>query len=107
MRPSPVGEEVPQVLAGLTFVLTGTLAHSGMTRDEAGGAPGEGHGGQVSGSVSKKTSFVVAGKNAGLRQGVALGVPRATTKVPREVWRFRGCLCWTDSPRLVGPLELF
>ena len=31
-----VGEEVPQVLAGLTFVLTGTLTHSGMTRDEAG-----------------------------------------------------------------------
>ena len=31
-----VGEEVPQVLAGLTFVLTGMLAHSGMTRDEAG-----------------------------------------------------------------------
>ncbi len=30
------GEEVPQVLAGLTFVLTGTLVNSGMTRDEAG-----------------------------------------------------------------------
>ena len=58
------GEEVPQVLAGLTFVLTGTLTHSGMTRDEAG-ARLKAMGAKVSGSVSKKTSFVVAGGNAG------------------------------------------
>ena len=58
------GEEVPQVLAGLTFVLTGTLTHSGMTRDEAG-ARLKAMGAKVSGSVSKKTSFVVAGENAG------------------------------------------
>lgn len=91
-----VGEEVPQVLAGLTFVLTGTLAHSGMTRDEAG-ARLKAMGAKVSGSVSKKTSFVVAGENAGSKydKAVALGVPvldeaqllnlLETGEVPREV----------------------
>ena len=70
------GEEVPQVLAGLTFVLTGTLTHSGMTRDEAG-ARLKAMGAKVSGSVSKKTSFVVAGENAGSKydKAQALGVP--------------------------------
>ena len=70
------GEEVPQVLAGLTFVLTGTLTHSGMTRDEAG-ARLKAMGAKVSGSVSKKTSFVVAGENAGSKydKAVALDVP--------------------------------
>lgn len=91
-----VGEEVPQVLAGLTFVLTGTLTHSGMTRDEAG-ARLKAMGAKVSGSVSKKTSFVVAGENAGSKydKAVALGVPvldeaqllnlLETGEVPREV----------------------
>ncbi|MEY8405853.1 NAD-dependent DNA ligase LigA [Adlercreutzia muris] len=71
-----VGEAVPQVLAGLTFVLTGTLAASGMTRDEAG-ARLKAMGAKVSGSVSKKTSFVVAGESAGSKydKAVALGVP--------------------------------
>ncbi|MEF2671736.1 MULTISPECIES: NAD-dependent DNA ligase LigA [Adlercreutzia] len=90
------GEEVPQVLAGLTFVLTGTLTHSGMTRDEAG-ARLKAMGAKVSGSVSKKTSFVVAGENAGSKydKAVALGVPvldeaqllnlLETGEVPREV----------------------
>ena len=61
---------------GLTFVLTGTLTHSGMTRDEAG-ARLKAMGAKVSGSVSKKTSFVVAGENAGSKydKAVALGVP--------------------------------
>ena len=70
------GEEVPQVLAGLTFVLTGTLTHSGMTRDEAG-ARLKAMGAKVSGSVSKKTSFVVAGEAAGSKydKAVTLGVP--------------------------------
>lgn len=91
-----VGEEVPQVLAGLTFVLTGTLTHSGMTRDEAG-ARLKAMGAKVSGSVSKKTSFVVAGENAGSKydKAQALGVPvldeaqllnlLETGEVPREV----------------------
>ena len=90
------GEEVPQVLAGLTFVLTGTLTHSGMTRDEAGTRL-KAMGAKVSGSVSKKTSFVVAGENAGSKydKAVALGVPvldeaqllnlLETGEVPREI----------------------
>ncbi|HSU20129.1 MAG TPA: helix-hairpin-helix domain-containing protein, partial [Acidobacteriaceae bacterium] len=49
-------------LAGLTFVLTGTLPT--LTRDEAK-ARIESAGGKVSGSVSKKTSYVVAGEEAG------------------------------------------
>ena len=70
------GEEVPQTLAGITFVLTGTLVKSGMTRDEAG-ARLKAMGAKVSGSVSKKTGYVVAGESAGSKydKAVALGVP--------------------------------
>jgi DNA ligase (NAD+) len=50
------------VLTGRAFVLTGTLPT--MTRDEAK-ALIEAHGGKVSGSVSKKTDYVVAGSEAG------------------------------------------
>ncbi|MCI2160262.1 MAG: NAD-dependent DNA ligase LigA, partial [Olsenella sp.] len=66
--------ERPQTLAGLTFVLTGTLEH--FTRDEAG-AQLKALGAKVSGSVSKRTSFVVAGASAGskLTKAQALGVP--------------------------------
>ena len=73
--PAP-GEERPQTLAGLTFVLTGSLTQSGMTRDEAGAAL-KALGAKVSGSVSKKTSYVVAGEAAGSKydKAVALGVP--------------------------------
>ena len=46
-------EEVPQTLAGLTFVLTGSLVESGMTRDDAG-ARLKARGAKVSGSVSKR-----------------------------------------------------
>ncbi len=49
-------------LAGMTFVLTGTLEH--YSRDEAKRMI-EDAGGKVSGSVSKKTSYVVAGEEAG------------------------------------------
>ncbi|MEG2025719.1 MAG: NAD-dependent DNA ligase LigA [Gordonibacter sp.] len=71
-----VGEELPQTLAGLTFVLTGSLVESGMTRDEAG-AGLKARGAKVSGSVSKKTNFVVAGEAAGSKydKAVELGVP--------------------------------
>lgn len=59
--------------AGMTFVLTGTL--DGFTRDEAG-AIIESYGGKSSGSVSKKTSYVLAGENAGskLTKAESLGV---------------------------------
>src|SRR5690348_2506771 len=49
-------------LAGKTFVLTGTLP--GLTRDQAKKMI-EDAGGKVSGSVSKKTDFVLAGEEAG------------------------------------------
>ncbi len=66
-----------QTLAGLTFVLTGALAR--FTRDEAGAALKE-LGAKVTGSVSRKTSFVVAGEDAGSKydKALALGVPVLT-----------------------------
>ncbi len=72
----PAGEALPQTLAGLTFVLTGSLVESGMTRDEAAGRL-KALGAKVSGSVSKKTSYVVAGQDAGskLDKALGLGVP--------------------------------
>jgi DNA ligase (NAD+) len=59
--------------AGKTFVLTGTLPH--MTREEAGELILS-HGGKVSGSVSKRTDYVVAGADPGakLARAEALGV---------------------------------
>lgn len=70
------GEQLPQTLAGYTFVLTGALTQSGMTRDQAGAAL-KARGAKVSGSVSKKTSYVVAGEAAGSKydKAIALGVP--------------------------------
>ena len=55
---SPVGEK----LAGLTFVITGTLPT--LKRDDASELIKQ-NGGKVSGSVSKKTNYVLAGEEAG------------------------------------------
>ena len=60
--PKEGGIKTSDKLAGNTFVLTGTLAT--MTRDEAAEKI-KLNGGKVSSSVSKKTSYVVAGENAG------------------------------------------
>ena len=62
VRTEATGEERGEKLQGLTFVLTGTLPT--MTRDEASALIKQ-NGGKVSGSVSKKTSYVVAGDEAG------------------------------------------
>ncbi|GGS74253.1 NAD-dependent DNA ligase LigA [Nonomuraea spiralis] len=71
--PAPEKTE-PQILEGLTFVVTGTL--EAYTRDTASEALTS-RGGKVAGSVSKKTSFLVAGENAGSKydKAVGLGVP--------------------------------
>lgn len=70
---------VPQTLEGMTFVLTGTLVESGMTRDEAGERL-KAFGAKVSSSVSKKTSYVICGESAGSKRTKAesLGVPILT-----------------------------
>ncbi|MBB6351591.1 NAD-dependent DNA ligase LigA [Nonomuraea muscovyensis] len=74
MADEPAPEKGPQTLQGLTFVVTGTL--DGFTRDSAAEVLTS-RGGKVAGSVSKKTSFVVVGENAGSKydKAVSLGVP--------------------------------
>ncbi|MFY2644418.1 NAD-dependent DNA ligase LigA [Achromobacter insuavis] len=71
----PVAEAVPEdtTLAGKTFVLTGTLPN--WTREEASMRI-QAAGGKVSGSVSKKTAYLVAGEDAGskLTKAQELGV---------------------------------
>ncbi len=70
-----VRQQAAGPLAGKTFVLTGTLA--GMTRDEAK-ARLQALGAKVTGSVSRKTDYVVVGSDPGAKadKAAALGVPR-------------------------------
>ncbi len=65
---------VDRRFAGMTFVLTGALSH--FTREEAGEMI-EQRGGKASTSVSKKTTYVVAGENAGfkLKKAQELNIP--------------------------------
>ena len=67
-------DAAPQTLEGLTVVVTGTLEN--FSRDEAKEAI-LARGGKAAGSVSKKTSYVVVGENAGSKEDKAreLGVP--------------------------------
>ena len=73
LKTDATAQEREETLSGLTFVLTGTLPT--MTRDEASALIKQA-GGKVSGSVSKKTSYVVAGEEAGskLTKANELGV---------------------------------
>jgi len=70
-------EESDNRFLGMTFVLTGALEK--YTRDVAGEII-EKFGGKVSGSVSKKTSYVLAGEDAGskLTKAQSLGIPVIT-----------------------------
>ena len=73
VKPQEGSSKISDKLSGMTFVLTGTLQN--MTRDEAG-AKIKMLGGKTSSSVSKKTSYVVAGENPGSKfdKASALGV---------------------------------
>ncbi len=73
VKTSAISEPKASTLAGLTFVLTGTLPT--MSRSEAEALIKK-NGGKVSSSVSKKTSYVVAGEEAGskLTKAQALGI---------------------------------
>ena len=70
----PGGSQATPALSGLSIVITGSL--TGYTRDGATEAV-RSRGGKVTGTVSKKTDFVVAGENAGSKYDKAaeLGVP--------------------------------
>ena len=83
-------ESIDNHFAGMIFVLTGTLEK--FTREEAGEMI-EKRGGKSAGSVSKKTTYVVAGANAGskLRKAQELGIPVLTEE------EFLALLDETDS----------
>jgi len=71
---APTGPAAPQIFAGRTFVITGTLPS--MSREDATALITR-LGGKVSGSVSRKTSYLIAGADAGskLQKAQELAVP--------------------------------
>ncbi|MDO5683765.1 MAG: helix-hairpin-helix domain-containing protein, partial [Propionibacteriaceae bacterium] len=69
----PVGEALPQTLAGLSIVVTGSIP--GYTRDSAAEAIVS-RGGRSASSVSKKTDFVVVGESAGSKADKAVALKR-------------------------------
>ncbi len=73
-EPADEAPSLPQTLAGLTVVVTGSMP--GYTRDGATAAV-EARGAKAAGSVSSRTDYVVAGDGAGSKydKAVALGVP--------------------------------
>ena len=79
-------DETATTLADLTFVITGTLPT--MSRDEAKTLI-EAHGGKVTGSVSKKTDYLLAGEKAGskLSKAQSLGVTILTEDELRQLIR--------------------
>jgi DNA ligase (NAD+) len=81
-------KKVPQILAGKTFVLTGSL--KGFSREEASGIIKE-LGGRVSSSVSRKTDYVVAGSEPGSKCDKAkeLGIKIIDEKEFKKL--IRGC----------------
>ncbi len=83
---TPIGpkENDSNIFEGMTFVLTGTLSE--MSRSEAGEIIKK-NGGKVSSSVSKKTSYVLAGENAGskLTKAQSLGVKVITLDEFKEM----------------------
>lgn len=86
-------------LAGLSCVITGTL--EGMTRDEVRDAL-RAHGAKVTGSVSKKTDFVVAGESPGSKydKALELGVPVLDGAALEEVLADPTRISrWTESSR--------
>lgn len=73
LAPQPVEQQTSAAFAGKTFVFTGALER--FTRDSAEEAVRR-RGGAASGSVSKRTDYLVAGENAGskLAKAASLGV---------------------------------
>jgi DNA ligase (NAD+) len=82
MESSAPRTRAPQTFEGKTFVITGTL--DSMTREEATALIEE-HGGRVTSSVSKKTSFLLAGADPGSKLDKAreIGVPIIDEKTLR------------------------
>ena len=77
IQPQQENSAASDILAGQTVVVTGTLPTLGREEAEALIAA---HGGRAAGSVSKKTSFVLAGEKAGskLAKALELGIPVLT-----------------------------